>query len=299
MNQLNAYVNRFPSLQRRGQGRFLSTSLLLAVFIMFIPALAQNTEDTPGKSMKQARPDIFITAETVNKVSSKKATITLVDIRRPDEYIKAHIPGSLNIGLSSIKTKPFLKDTTIVLVTQGYQYAQLDAECARLHDQGYSVSILMGGLNAWQQASYPLEGTSWVQASFDRITPEAFYQEQDYDHWVVIDATKKGQASKAFPGAIHFDPDTWLFATSRLKDALDKYGKDRPCLVLVVNEKGTDYQKITRTTLHAEVKNVFYLEGGLKAYEEYLKGNALSHEPKENRTKSIRKCPQCGEKTAG
>lgn len=299
MNQLNAYVNKSSSLQRRGQGRFAFTSLLMAVFIMFMPAIVQTAENTPGKSIKQARPNIFITAETVNKVASEKASITLVDIRRPDEFEKAHIPGSLNIGLHSIKTKPFLKDTKIVLVTKGYQYAQLDAECARLHDQGYSVSILLGGLNAWQQASYPLEGTSWVQASFDRITPEAFYPEQDYDNWVVIDATKKGQASKAFPGAIHYDPDTWLFAQTRLKGAVDKCGKDRPCLVLIVNEKGTDYQKITRTVLHAEVKNVFYLEGGLKAYEEYLKGNALSHEPKENRTKSIRKCPQCGEKTAG
>lgn len=283
---------------RRGAPLPAAGYFAFIIFILMLSGRAYaNTEDPSGTdsgTMKQARQDLFITAEDVKQKIDLKASLALIDIRSPEEFTQAHIPGSLNIPIHFIRTKAFLKSSPVIIVTDGYQYARLEPECKRLTEQGFKVSILLGGLNYWKQASLPLGGESWAGKTFDSISPEAFYLEKDYDHWVVLDASGKEAGKEAMPFAVPFNPDSQFFATSRLKSTIEKHRKSEQCLVLITNDAGTDYQNIARIISKAELKNVFYLEGGIKAYEQYLKGMALSQEPREKRIQKIQKCPTCG-----
>ena len=65
--------------------------------------------------------------------------------------------------------------------------------------------------------------------------------------------------------------------------------------VLMVNETGDRYEQIDRIMDKTDL-NIFYLKGGISAYGNYLQGLALSWQPRESRTRTIRKCSSCGSK---
>ena len=66
--------------------------------------------------------------------------------------------------------------------------------------------------------------------------------------------------------------------------------------VLMVNETGNRYEQIDRLMDKTDL-NIFYLKGGIIAYGNYLKGLALSWQPRENRIKTVSKCKPCGPET--
>ena len=51
-------------------------------------------------------------------------------------FTEAHIPGSINMPLYAVKTKTFLKSVPVVLVNEGFRYAELESECRRLAERG-------------------------------------------------------------------------------------------------------------------------------------------------------------------
>ncbi len=284
----------FITADRLGTVEKAFAHALLLMFVLISPAYTLSDSGLDSGSIKQARQELFVTAEEVKQMLDTKKPLALVDIRSQGEYSQAHIPGSLNIRVHFIRTKILLKSSPVVIVTDGYQYAGLEPECKRLTEQGFLVTILFGGLNSWKHAGLPLEGEAWMAKTFDHISPEAFYLEKGYGHWVVLDASGKDAGKQSMPYAVRFDPDAQLFAPSRLKGTVEKNRKSGQCLVLIANDTGAEYQSIARIVSKAELKNVFYLEGGIRAYDQYLKSAALSQEPKEKRVQKIQKCPTCG-----
>lgn len=273
--------------------RAISMIAFILVFTVPANALSDDAMDQASGNIRQVRQELFTTVEDVKQIIDQKSPISLIDIRSQDEFTQAHIPGSLNIPIHFIRTKTFLKNNPVVIVSEGYQYAHLEPECKRLAEEGFKVLILLGGLNSWKQASLPLEGESWISKTFDRISPEAFHLEKDFDHWVILDASEKKAKKAVMPSSVPFDPDS-LFASSQLKGSVKSNREGKQGLVLITNDTGTEYQNIARLVSKAELKNVFYLEGGIKAYEQYLQGVALAKEPREKRVQKIQKCPTCG-----
>jgi hypothetical protein len=83
------------------------------------------------------------------------------------------------VPLFTIKTKGFLKSTPFVLINEGYYYGQLEQECKRLRDPGFTaVWILNGGLNAWRQKGAPLNGDIFAQKELNRMPPQVFFEEK-------------------------------------------------------------------------------------------------------------------------
>ncbi len=85
-------------------------------------------------------------------------TITVVDVREPEDFAKGHVPGALNLprdkwdsleGLSRDKTQIF------------YCYSQtchLAAEaCAKFASRAYPVMEMEGGFAAWKAAELEIE----------------------------------------------------------------------------------------------------------------------------------------------
>lgn len=271
-------------------------SLILLIFLFFPAHAPANTDaaDQPTTRVaNQVCPDLFITAEDLQKKLERKSPITLVDIRSREEFDQARIPGSLNIPLHFIRTKAFLKSSRIVIVTEGYQYARLEPECKRLEQQGFMASILFGGLNTWKQANLPMEGEAWAHKAFDLIGPEEFHPEKGCDLWVVLDATSDSALEPILPSAVRCDGKS-AFTSSRVKKTMKEKGEAGPFLVLIVNDDGRDLTGISRAASKAGLRNVFYLQGGARAYRQHLQNIALSKEPREKRVQKIEKCPTCG-----
>lgn len=191
----------------------------------------------------------------------------MVDVRDAQAFQTYHIAGSLNLPDYTLKTKTFLKAKPLVLVNEGYHYRGLEALCQELRTAGFAqVAILDGGLNAWRQTVAPLAGDLIAQRRLNRIEPEAFFPERDYRHWAVLDVSS-WPGSPATPGA---GEDR----QSRLRRFLT--GQRQPLDVdasylLIVSDAGEGYDEIENAVKDLGWINVFYLDGGKQAYQQYLK----------------------------
>jgi len=85
----------------------------------------------------------------------------LLDIREDHEFAKGHAKGSIHLGRGilerDIETKIPDKNAEIVLYCGGGYRSALGARS--LGEMGYTdVKSMVGGMKAWQEAEYPLEG---------------------------------------------------------------------------------------------------------------------------------------------
>lgn len=79
------------------------------------------------------------------------ASITVIDVRSPEEYRSGHIPGSHNIPLNRIdeieKVAPDLSAKLFVYCLSGARSA---SACAFLVRMGYTNVVNIGGIANWR-----------------------------------------------------------------------------------------------------------------------------------------------------
>ena len=96
-----------------------------------------------------------ITAEEFAKAD--KSTVTLVDLREPDELLVSGIDGAINIpfsgGFDKLDTIP--KDKPVIVFCRVGDWSEEVAEI--LSDRGYDVSTLDGGFNAYRELTGGIE----------------------------------------------------------------------------------------------------------------------------------------------
>jgi rhodanese-related sulfurtransferase len=87
---------------------------------------------------------------------------TLLDVRQAEEFALWRIPGSLNVPLQTLpECMGDLKEPIVMLCTSGNQ-AATTAEL--LCYAGLAqVGKLVGGIKAYAQMGYPVEGTVYLQ----------------------------------------------------------------------------------------------------------------------------------------
>ena len=120
--------------------------------------------------LRKRNPAFAISVESVLRKLKGKQEIILIDVRKRDEFEKFRIPGSINIPLFAIRTKAFLKSKSLVLVNEGYNYTQLERECAYLRKSGFRVWLLNGGLYYWRQkVMIKIKGLSSLLSTIKKI----------------------------------------------------------------------------------------------------------------------------------
>lgn len=142
--------------------------LLSALVLLFTTGFSIQVTAAQTKSA------LFVAAESVLQEIKAEQKILLIDIRESKAFEKVRIPGSINIPLSFIKTKPFLKPGPLVLVSAGYGQRFMEKECRRLNARGFKAVILLGGLCAWKQAGGKLEGDLTALGQVGLATPWRF-----------------------------------------------------------------------------------------------------------------------------
>ena len=88
--------------------------------------------------------------EAVNMMKNEKNYIIL-DVRRPDEYAKGHIPGAINvpneeIGSAEISELPDKSQLILVYCRSGNRSKQASEKLVKL---GYTNIVEFGGINDW------------------------------------------------------------------------------------------------------------------------------------------------------
>ena len=96
--------------------------------------------------------------EAVQLMNRKDAVV--VDVREQGEFSGGHISGAKHFPLASLEKrggdlKKYSKKPIVVVCASG---ARSRAACSTLKKLGFEdVSLLTGGMGAWQQASLPVE----------------------------------------------------------------------------------------------------------------------------------------------
>ena len=86
-------------------------------------------------------------------------TLHLVDVRTPEEYARAHVPGAQLLPLASLPAQCDRipdGDTVYIICHSGGRSAQACAFLAQRQSCARLINI-EGGTSAWAQAGFPLE----------------------------------------------------------------------------------------------------------------------------------------------
>jgi len=282
------------------KSKYLITFVISVLMGLFVHTLAAEVvsdaaipTDMAAKRLKKPDHSFLVSAESVLQKIKRKQKIILVDIRKPGDFERISIPGSINIPLHFIKSKAFLKLKPLVLVNTGYPYSQMEKECKRLRNNGFKVSILTGGIISWHRKGGPLKGDLLAVNEYTKISPRIFFQEKDYSDRIVLDVSKEHtkKSKKLIPCAIHIP-----FLNNLNLDDLRAAAVSKADIkyFLIFNENGDHYEKIEKTLQKKGLENTFYLTGGLNAYEKYLQHLVFSRKPRESRIQRIDKCRTCG-----
>ncbi|NMG41647.1 metalloregulator ArsR/SmtB family transcription factor [Chelativorans sp. ZYF759] len=90
---------------------------------------------------------------------TREGTVTVLDVRPPDEFATAHLPGAVNIPLAELENRLVDLDpvTEIVAYCRGPWCVLSFEAVATLRKRGFKVRRLEDGLPEWRAAGLPLE----------------------------------------------------------------------------------------------------------------------------------------------
>ena len=125
--------------------------------------------------------------------------VILIDVRSSHQYGEIKISNSLNIPLYVIKTKTFLKNENILLISNGVNLAEMQVECKKLERLGFKrVKILYGGILAWVGTDGSVEGNSQTLQKLREVNYLDIYKERFMEDWVMVVVSKKPPPKKIF-----------------------------------------------------------------------------------------------------
>jgi len=215
-----------------------------------------------------------------------KQDFSFVDVRSSAEFDQYHIAGSINIPSHLLKTKEFLKKTHAVLVDDGRSTIELEKMCHELRRNGFEqISVLDGGLFAWNASQRPLEGDPLEIYKLNLLTVNELFEIRSADNLIVLDITT------AVAGK---DVRTWLpkkitsipylakgGSIPKISKFIQETRKKNPQKKLLLIADGNEiYAQIDAKIKPAGAANgVLRLDGGIKGYKDHVtKQMALWHQ---------------------
>jgi len=146
----DVYVKRFDPAMHQGDYRVETTPNEGGSYSL--PQLDNTTSDDPDEILLAAAETVspkYITASDLNMKIAEGEAMTIVSVRKAEDYAKGHIPGAINIGLSALvdslnKINP---DAPVyVYCYTGHTAAQT---AALLQMLGYDAYSLKFGMCSW------------------------------------------------------------------------------------------------------------------------------------------------------
>ena len=158
------HMRRAGLLATRRQGKFIYYTLADDGILDVLAALRRIAERNVAE-VDRVVCSYFSKRDDMEPVSRKQlltrmraGTVTVLDVRPPDEFALGHLPGAVNIPLRALKTRLAELDPAqdIVAYCRG-EYCVLSFEAvALLRARGFSVRRLQDGLPEWRAARLPV-----------------------------------------------------------------------------------------------------------------------------------------------
>lgn len=127
-----------------------------------------------------------------NEAYGKMGSYRVLDIRGPEAYEKAHIPGSFEYSLDAIIARPSLLAGPVLIVSDGLVGVRESMLLAELHASSKHIHWLDGGLPAWHRADMPVTGVWPTITNVARVSMERWLEGSRAleDRWVVVDLSQ-------------------------------------------------------------------------------------------------------------
>jgi rhodanese-related sulfurtransferase len=270
--------------------------LLVSLVFIFLALSAANVSGaTPP-----AEGNILLTALELKREMAANSRVMAVDVRNASSFAKARIPRSVNIPLHFVKTKTYLRNLRIVLVNEGYFLAELLVEAKELRAQGYDAHVLAGGLAAWQAGVDEFVGVDLAITSEFRYMPVHYLLSRHglsaFEYGIDISpvsekAAVQEQQGEALALRTFHAPIESREDLSPLRTVLKDHKTEKTGGVLVFNSDG-NYSLVADAPDTAE-QTIFFLKGGLEAYQRILVDHQAMWQPKSERLKKYGGCPTC------
>jgi rhodanese-related sulfurtransferase len=214
-----------------------------------------------------------------------------IDVRPEKAFQKYSIPESISLPLYAVKTKGFIKFKKAILVGQGFQYRQMEKECRRLRQKGFKISILEGGINRWYQLGGALQGDIPALKKANRIDSGAFFSEKDYSDIIVFTpySDKPGSDQSLVPYLITL-PQQNIVRT--ILSEIKKNKSSSPVILIAGKDEKIDL-KIESILTNAGFPNLFFLNGGLEAYHQFLNNQVMINNTARNTGTTRKGCRSC------
>ena len=95
-----------------------------------------------------------------DSITSGNQDFVLLDVRGPQAFAKAHVPGALNIPhrtMTKARMAEFGADPVFVVYCAGPHCNGANKAAVRLARLGYRVKEMIGGVTGWQDEGFPFE----------------------------------------------------------------------------------------------------------------------------------------------
>ena len=223
-----------------------------------------------------ARPDYFLEDAAINRAGAPALTelpelkpiaaqelkamlergATALDVRPGDEFVAAHVPGSVSIPLSGqfaswAGAVLGLASRPVLIATTPEQISEARMRLARIGIEDVA-GHLQDGVEGWRQAGLPL-------AQVQQITVQDLAARRSSSGMAVLDVRRAGEFQ-----AGHIDGADW-YPLDRFKAALPEIGKEA---VVAVHCK-SGYRSLVACSLlkRAGYHNVVDIAGGFDAWQ--------------------------------
>jgi rhodanese-related sulfurtransferase len=182
-------------------------------------------------------------ARSVQEISTwlTRPETMLIDLRSPTDYQISHARNAIHLSLSSLLTKPYLRNKTLILMGSGKTEAEIYRNCTRLKQSGYqNVFVMQGGLISWLSAGYALQGKSVSMLDLSQLSTAEFWREtQEAGNLILLEKSRT-----AFQDIL---PDSRVLSQNTLgalRSSVDKIRKLQPLtgVILIASPKITDDQ---------------------------------------------------------
>jgi len=237
--------------------KYLYANISLCVFLFSSTAIHAEINITQKGCAVQA------------KQLKNNKDILFVDVRRKADFERGSILGSINISLTSLHTKAFLKNKKIILIGHGWNEHFLNLKCAELKTKGFkSVRVLSGGIVSWFKNKnkaglsnlVSLSAVDFFNGSNKKFVP-----------FVISDKNQKTinavlPYAKVYPNKVE---------QKQLLKGMKQLGKgDNP--LVIFSDKSLMVDAAISAYLKTSLRKIFYYEAGFENYKKMNKLNKIT-----------------------
>ena len=236
----------------------LSVTLIALTFLALFTCSVATAAEPPTRP---PTPIPLLDPSALKTYIAAHPNAQIIDVRPASKYQAWHVPGSMNLPLHTIKAMGYLKSRPLILMNEGHEADSLSAEARNLWQLGFQdLSVAELGARGSQSRSGSGARTPSLPLSptIAELTPQQWSQAQaaGAQRWVVIEPTPAAN-----------DSADWV---QRLRDAVKSKPEAKRAMILTSEGYGHTEIEAEFGRIGGLIQPVFFVEGGMKAYQSYV-----------------------------